>query len=510
MKIALDWIAQYLDRPVAPDEAADALLNAGLPIESVTPIGDTHVLDVEVTSNRTDCLCHMGLARELAALLGRTFKPVVPSITETGPDAAALTKVQIDDLAGCPYYSARVITGVKVGPSPAWLKNRLESIGLRSVNNVVDVTNFVLMEVGQPLHAFDFKGLAEKRIVVRRANAGEKMQAINASTYELSPANLVIADAIRPVAIAGVMGGKETEVDANTTDILLESARFEQLLTRFTARQLALMSDASYRFERGVDPTAAEWASRRAAQLILETAGGTLARGFVAMGAATPKNIAITLRLKRIPEILGMDVPLDRTMNILASLGFNPTREGDTLRCTVPSHRLDVEREIDLIEEVARVYGYKHLPVHGQVVHQVQPEPDIERAARTARTALLAAGFSESITLSFVPRPEAEAFLPAGGGAIAVSHSGWKADVLRPSVLPSLLAVRRTNQYAGTDDARVYEVAETFWQTGDPKSAPAQKRVLALVGNSVPEVRGALEARPRAPLRHGPACRHPC
>ena len=496
MKIALNWIAQYLDRPVGAAEAAEALLNAGLPIESVTPVGGTDVLDVEVTSNRTDCLSHIGLARELAALLGRTLKTTLPTLNETGPDAATLTKVQIDDLAGCPYYSARVITGVKIGPSPAWLVERLESIGLRPVNNVVDITNFVLMEIGQPLHAFDFSGLAEKRIVVRRARAGEKMLAINASTYELFPNNLVIADAVKPVAIAGVMGGKETEVGSHTRDILLESARFEPLLTRSTARQLGLMSDASYRYERGIDPTAAEWASRRAAALICEIAGGTLAKGIVFAGTATPKKIAITLRLARIPEILGIHIPIDRTLEILAALGFSPNRSGETIECTVPSHRLDVEREIDLIEEVARVHGYKHLPVHDKVVHQVQPEPSAHRAARSARASMLESGFSEAITLSFVPRTEAEAFLPKLTGVpIGVGHRGWATEVLRPSVLPSLLTVRRTNQYAGIGDARVFEVAETFWQPGDAtKNAPGQKDVLALVGNSVAEVRGALEA----------------
>lgn len=497
MKIALDWIAQYLDRPVGAEEAAEALLNAGLPIESIETVAGTQVLDVEVTSNRTDCLSHIGLARELAALLGRTLKTTPPTANATGPAVATLTKLQIDDPqgGGCPYYSARVIQNVKVGPSPEWLIQRLESIGLRSINNVVDVTNFVLMETGQPLHAFDFNGLAEKCIVVRRARQGEKMVAINNSEYVLSPDHLVIADAIRPVAIAGVMGGKETEVSVGTTNVLLESARFDPLLIRSTARALALKSDSSFRFERGLDPTIAEWASLRAAQLILELAGGTLAAGVLIAGQASHKPLEVKLRLSHIRTILGIDVPPLTALKILTALQFSPRIVGDEVICLVPSHRLDVEREIDLIEEVARVYGYKHLTVLDRVVHSVQPERQPEKARRVIRSALTASGFSEAVTLTMISKPEALLFLPATTGVpIGLAHTGWKGEVLRPSLLPSLLAVRRTNQYAGTPDARVFEIAEAFWQSGDPATTPpAQVRSLALLGNSVAEVRGSLE-----------------
>ena len=495
MKIALDWIAEYLDRPVVAEEAAEALLNAGLPIESVEAVGGTSVLDVEVTSNRTDCLSHIGLARELAALLGRQLKVASAGAKASGPDVASLTKVQIDDLVGCPYYSARVIQNVKVGPSPAWLVKRLETLGLRSINNVVDITNFVLMEIGQPLHAFDFNGLAEKRIIVRRARAGEKMVAIDNREYVLSPDNLVIADAIRPVAIAGVMGGKETEVNEGTTNVLLEAARFDPLLIRSTARALALKSDSSYRFERGLDPTIADWASLRAAQLILELAGGNLATGVVAVGQAQYKPLEVKLQLPRIRQILGIDVPHLTALQILTALQFSPHIVGEEIVCTVPSHRLDVEREIDLIEEIARVYGYKHLTVEGRVVHSVQPERQPEKARRVIRSALTASGFSEAVTLTMISKPEALAFLPASAGVpIGLAHQGWKGEVLRPSLLPSLLAVRRTNQYAGTPDARVFESSETFWQSGEPgKNPPSQMRALALVGNSVAEVRGSLE-----------------
>jgi phenylalanyl-tRNA synthetase beta chain len=495
MKIALDWIGQYLAPVPAAQVAADALLNAGLPIESIEAFGGTSVLDVEVTSNRPDCLSHVGLARELGAIAGGTFTGPKIALQEVAPAAATLTAVNVEDPAGCPYYSARVLRGVKVGPSPAWLVARLESIGLRSVNNVVDITNFVLMELGQPLHAFDFDGLAEKRIVVRRARKGERIVAIDAKTYEIDPSMLVIADARNPVAIAGVMGGKLTEVTENTRNVLLESARFEPLTIRTTSRALALKSDSSYRFERGLDPSLAEQASQRAAQLVLELCGGTLAQGVVAVGSAACKSPAVSLRMKRIAEILGITIPAERAVEILARLHFQPQLQGEVIACTVPSHRLDIEREIDLLEEVARVYGYGHIPTLDRVVHAVQPEPAAEKAARLIKSTLVAAGFSETITVTFIGKADAEAFLPAGARGIPLAHGGWKGEVLRTSLFPSLLAVRRTNQHAGTSDARLFEVSERFWQEGvAAQSAPTQQRVLTILGNSVAEVRGALEA----------------
>ena len=496
MKIALDWLGQYLAPVPAAEVCAEALMNAGLPIESIEPHEATQVLDVEVTSNRPDCLSHVGVARELAALVGGTFKMPEAGARETGAAAATLTSVAVEDAEGCPYYSARVIQNVKVGPSPAWLVQRLESIGLRSVNNVVDITNFVLMESGQPLHAFDLERLAEKRIVVRRAKKGEKLIAIDAKTYELDESMLVIADGREPQAIAGVMGGKVTEVTESTTSVLLESARFEPLTIRTTSRTLGLKSDSSYRFERGIDVTAAERASQCAAQLIVELCGGTLAPGVVAVGSAEAKAATVSLRLKRIPEILGITVPTERAVAILASLGFGPKLSGEVIKCTVPSHRLDVEREIDLLEEVARVYGYGHIPTLDRVSHPVQPEPAVEKAEKLIHASLLQAGFTETITITFVPKADAEAFLPKGmGETIPLAHGGWNGEVLRPSLFPSLLAVRRTNQHAGIPDARVFEISETFWQEGDAaKKMPTQFRVLSILGNSVAEVRGAIEA----------------
>ena len=510
MKITLDWVADFLDAPVTPAAAEEALINAGLPLESneaVDVAGQTlQVLDVEVTSNRSDCLCHVGLARELAALLGRKFRMPDPQVTAPGnQDAAQLTAVEIQPGCGCSYYSARIIQNVKVGPSPDWMVRRLEAIGLRSINNIVDVTNYVMFELGQPLHAFDFDTLQQKRIVVRRARAGEKIVSLDGKLNELDDTMLVIADATHPVAVAGVMGGKETEVTARTRNVLLEAARFDAVTIRNQARKLALMSDSSYRFERGIDPTAAERASRRAAQLIAELGGGTVVPGMVAAGTADRPPIRVTLRLKRIKEVLGIDVPEDRAMVNLAALEFAPAKKGTgdsaVLECTVPNHRLDVEREIDLIEEVARVHGYKHLPVLDRVTHGVQPEPPEEKASRVIAQTMTAAGFFETINITFIHQDEAAAFAPPASSSraatqvIPLAHQGWKGEVLRPSLLPSLLHVRRTNQNAGIVDARLFEHAEVFWQERDArKNAPTQFRMLGIIGNDVAEVRGAIAA----------------
>lgn len=497
MKIAMNWLAEYMNRPLTAQAAADALTNAGLPVEHIDAVAGTDVIDVEVTSNRSDCLCHVGVARELSALLGAEFRMPQLACRSGGSDVAKLTSVQIEAGSGCSCYTARVIMGVKIGPSPEWLQRKLESIGLRSVNNVVDVTNYVMMELGQPLHAFDFDTLTEKRIVVRRAKKGEKIVSIDGKENTLDPSMLVIADAARPVAVAGVMGGKDTEVSDRTVNVLLESARFDPLVIRSQARALTLMSDSSYRFERAMDPAVMEMASTRAAALIQQVAGGTIQEGEVRAGDPGIKKVEAKLRLSRIKEILGIEIDAARAVEILKSLGFSPVLDGNVIKCVVPGWRQDVEREIDLIEEVARVHGYQHIPTLDRVVHSVQPRPEEDKARAAIRQSIMAAGFNETISVTFVDEAEAKLFLSdrEGCSPLRVSDAVRKAsNVLRPSLLPSLLAARRTNQNAGASDARLFEVAQTFWQPGNPaKDNPLQQRMLALVGNDLAEIKGAIE-----------------
>jgi len=273
MNISLNWLTDYVDVSLPVKELGELLTRIGLNLEGVTETDTDIVLDLEVTSNRPDCLGHLGVARELAAATGVEFRPPTIGDLPTSGVASELTSVEVVDPDLCPRYTARVLRNVKVGPSPNWLVERLDAVGLRSINNVVDATNYVLMEYSQPLHSFDYDKLAEHRIVVRRGKGGERMVSIDETTCTLDDSMLIIADAERPVAIAGVMGGLDTEVTEATTNVLIESAQFDPLSVRRTSRKLRLMSESNYRFERGVDPVGVDAASLRACQLILELAG---------------------------------------------------------------------------------------------------------------------------------------------------------------------------------------------------------------------------------------------
>jgi len=305
MIVSWEWLREYVALDVPLEDVLSRLTMAGLNVESQKPVGDDRAIDVEITSNRPDCLGHLGVAREAAVLCGGTLNVPEPNPKVSAAKTAEATSVVVDCPELCPQYFARIIRGVKVGPSPAWLRKRLETVGLASINNVVDVTNYVLMECGQPLHAFDFDRLHGWKIIVRRARPGEKLVAINQRTYDLQPGMCVIADADRPVALGGVMGGLETEIGPSAKNVLIETANFTPLSIRNTARKLALHSDSSYRFERGVDPAQLDWAGRRCCQLILELAGGELLAEAVVAGVPSGgSRPRITLRFGRLPQVL--------------------------------------------------------------------------------------------------------------------------------------------------------------------------------------------------------------
>lgn len=485
MKVSLNWLNSYLDRPIDADGAAELLGEQGFPVEEREDVADGDVaLNVEVTSNRGDCLSHVGIAREVAAGSGRQLRPPTFDLPEVDMNpATSLTSVvnKAPDL--CPVYTARVIRGVSVAPSPDWLRQRLEAIGLRPVNNVVDITNFVLHEMGQPLHAFDMARLDERRIVVRRAEQGEAFTAIDGTKHTLRSDMLVIADAARPVAVAGVMGGIDSEVTDTTTDILLESARFAQLSVRRTSRALKLASDSSYRFERGVDPAGVEAASRRAAQLIVELAGGRLAEGVIRVGEdePAPHTRTATMRIARCNALLGVDLSAQQQADCLDRLHLNPTVDeaAGTITCAVPTFRLDLEREVDLIEEVARLTGLGNIPTT-QRIHIVARPPQTEATARQRLAEVLVAhGYHETITFSFISEKHGKPFLPTGAGAVTISDERRKAEpMLRPSVLPSLLACRKTNQDVGNAHVRLFETA-SVWHERDGEKV--EQRMLGLL-----------------------------
>ena len=503
MKISLEWLGQYLPGPLTADAAADALTHGGLPVEVIDTVTtddgvtDT-VIDVEVTSNRSDCLSHAGVARELAALLDREYRdvPVAPEPdARPVPSDEGLTSLSIDAPELCPHYTARVIRGVRVGPSPAWLQRRLRAVGLRPINNVVDVTNYVLMEMGQPLHAFDLDELDGRQVNVRPARPGERLTTLDGRDHPLTADMLVVADGARPVALAGVMGGRDTEVTDATVNVLLESARFDPLSVRSTARRLAMGSDSSYRFERGIDPTLPERASRRAAALIVETAGGKIAGPLLAAGDAGHSPKSLWLRLTRLKQVLGVEFPANQVVDALARLGLRPLLRGERVDVTVPSHRLDLTQEIDLIEEAARVIGYQHIPEREQILIRVAPLDPVRAAVEAVRTSLVAGGYSEALTFTFVSDALATAFLPPeAAGLPRADGRVRKADAqLRPSLLPGLLEAVRRNETVGTPGVHLFEIGSTFWL--DDASKVVERRRLSIVGGTdYRATRGAVEA----------------
>ena len=429
----------------------------GAPIAEVFP--PETVFDIEITSNRPDWLSHVGLAREVAANAGLSVD--LPAINP-GASREDSAVARIEDAAGCPFYSVRRITGVKVGPSPDWLARRLEAIGLRSINNVVDITNYVMLELGQPLHAFD-AAKVRGGIVVRRAAAGETFLALDGKRYVLRASDLVIADAGRALAIAGVMGGEDSGVTQGTTDILLESAYFDAPGVRATARGLDLSSDSSYRFERGVNPAGVLPAAERAARLIAELAGGTVEETSVTAGALPPVEWTVSLRYERVRRLLGLDLANEEIDAPLARLGLEKlSGDAATSAWRIPGWRGDLTREVDLIEEVIRLVGIEN--VRGATAAAPSPASAADAAydaALAVRRQLAGLGFSEARTSTLVARPTGEEFL-------AVRNPlGEEQSALRPSLLGGLLAALRRNVNHGADSVRLFEVGRVFSPTAE-------------------------------------------
>lgn len=517
MLTSVAWLNRYLNpATVTADEAEHVLTHVGFPIESreTLPSGDVR-LDVELTSNRGDCLCHLGLAREIAAATGRTLVVPAPAVIKpSATKSASVTSIENQRAAdGCPRFTARVIRGVKVGPSPAWLREALESVGLRSINNVVDVTNFINLELGHPCHVFDLNTLAGKRLIVRYALPKEPITALDGRKHAMQPDEIVVADAEKAVSIAGVIGGLETGVTDRTTDVLFEMATWDPIAVRRAARRLDIRTDASHRFERYVDARDLEWASLRAASLIVELAGGELLDGMIDAAAAPRPRATIELRVARCEHLLGIAVSPDRIESLLRSIGIDAARTGAgnalAFRCAVPHHRHDLTREIDLIEEVARLNGFEQIRLAPALAVDLQlTHPEAwsrrERAAQAITDALNGSGFFETVTFSFITKDEAQMFLPSGLRLLQVDEERRKgAPFLRPSILPSLLTCRRANQDGQVRaplGVRLFETASVFAEQDDGNAfarATREQRHLALLmdaGSSSDEKQAALRA----------------
>jgi phenylalanyl-tRNA synthetase beta chain len=501
MIVSWEWLHDYVALKAPLDDAVRRLTMAGLKVESQAQVGTDWAIDVEVTSNRPDCLGHLGIARELSVLFAQPLKFPDASPAESTAKTADATSVVVECPDLCPQYSARVIRGAKVGPSPAWLVRRLQAIGQPSINNIVDATNYVLMECGQPLHAFDLDRLRGRRIVVRRPKPGEKIIAINQKTYDLGPDMCVIADAERPVGIGGVMGGLETEIGPTARNVLIEAANFTPLPLRNSARKLSLFSDASHRFERGIDPLQLDWASRRVCRLILELAGGELLADPVFAGTPLPgKRPPITLRFAQIPRVLGIEIPRSESVQILSALGNQPDGpvSDEAARFIPPSWRRDLSREIDLIEEVARVHGYDAIPQNVEVPLRPSHRSLRDRVTDQVRFVLTAAGFYEAVTMAFSSDAECDLFQPRGDlPRLRVEHSSRKQEnLLRQSLIPGLLISRQLNERHGTFDANLFEIAKVYLKTdfAEPESRREPPMIGFVTARPFGEAKGIVEA----------------
>ena len=439
----------------------------GIPLSEALGLDDV-VFELEITPNRPDCLSLIGVAREIRAETGNPLKLPTVDLKESSTNAGDLTSVTIDAPELCPRYTARVIQGVKVAESPAWLQQRLESVGIGVINNIVDITNFVLMEYGQPLHAFDYDKLTENRIVVRRATDIEQITTLDEVERELTPDMLVIADAEKPVALAGIMGGYDSEITETTCDVLLESAYFNPSSVRATAKALGISTEASYRFERGADPGVVLAALDRAAQLIAELAGGTVCEGTVDVYPGQQPLTEIQLRPERVNFVLGTTLEAVEMVQILNRLGFDVDTTGEVYQVTVPTFRSDITREIDLIEEIARVHGYDNIPTALPKGDIPVPAPDPKtEVRRRIKHFLLAAGMMEAVNYSFCDpncfdKIRLNANDPLRNTLQLRNPLSPEMSVLRTTLLPGLLENAQANKNHQVSDIALFEISNVF------------------------------------------------
>lgn len=464
MLFSSNWLARYVELPEETSHLAELLTRCGMVVEDIRSHSDGALLDLDIPSNRVDAMNHYGLAREIATARRSDLQAPEILVNESDPATDQLTAIAIDDLNGCPRYTARLIRGVKVEPSPQWLANLIESIGLRPLNNVADITNFVLWEFGHPLHAFDFDQLVDHQIVVRRARKSESFVALDHIEHNLTSSDLVIADGQRPVALAGVIGGAETSITNRTVNVLIEGAWFDPATVRATAHRLNLHTDASHRFERSPAHDGMLLAIDRAASLIQEIGGGALSRGTVDVVGTLPEPVNTTLRQTRLKGLLGIEVPSSEVEEILTRLGFSLAAKTGGYDVGVPSFRPDVTREEDLIEEVGRHNGYDRLPATLPVVRSIQDSgtPEILGEQRLKQS-LVAAGCREIMSSSLSSLLEQSGFVGQVEDLVSINNPiSEELSVLRAHLVPGLLGAVAHNLNHGQTSLRLFEVGRCF------------------------------------------------
>ena len=503
MKVVYDWLKEFVDVTASPADVASRLALSGTNIGSIENGPHGAVIDAEVGSNRPDCLGHYGIAREVAAVYKLPLKPVSPKLAESANKAADAVKVEIQSPDLCGRFTARVLRGVKIQPSPKWLKDRLEASGVASISNVVDISNYVMLELGHPLHTYDYDKVRDHRIVVRRAKPGEKTRTLDGIERALDPSFCVIADGdgSRSIGVGGVMGGADTEISFSTKNVLIECAWFEPIAIRKAARFLKLHTEASTRFGRGADPETAELASRRAAELIRQLAGGELFSGVVDPypGKRAAKKIILTRA--ELLRVMGADVPDKEIEGILSALGFAPVRTdpnrgaaGSLLaawECTQPSWRAEVEREIDLIEEVARVFGLDKFPPRLPAARQgAQRLPKFEPESRL-RERLIGLGYREILTIPHVAEERDALFRAATVAPARLANPlSEEASVLRSTGLATMAAALEWNLNHGQRNVRLFELGRHYRLDG---SKSVETPILTLGATGEARQKGVVE-----------------
>jgi phenylalanyl-tRNA synthetase beta chain len=499
MFISYQWLRELTGTKLDAQQVRDRLTNVGLAVDAVETRTDDSVLDVEVPSNRGDCLSHVGIARELSVIDKSQVSNLKSRITNTNGQASELAAVEILDPDLCPRYAARVVRGVKIAPSPGWLVKKLEAIGQRPINNVADITNFVLHELGQPLHAFDLAKLAENRIVVRRATKGETIKTLDGADRKLDGEMLVIADAEKAVALAGVMGGEDSEISNSTVDVLIESAYFDPSSVRRTARMLGLHTEASHRFERNTDLEGVLAAQERCVALICEIAGGVATEDALDVYPKPSESRSVGLRMDRVETITNLRVSPNEMKRILSALGFDLRAEdASVLTYKVPSWRHDVSIEEDLVEEVARHAGYDNIGTDLPPATLAGEFHFTEKRKRALRQALSARGFDEAISLSFVEATNDFELITELRNHASVKLTNpiiEEASSMRQTLLPGLLNSIRHNFNQGIRDVSLFETGRVF-AASSKGELPLEREAIALVATG-----GAMEADRAQPSR---------
>ena len=466
MKISYQWLGDFVDLDVDASGLAQVLTKVGLAVEEIEELENDSVLDVEVTTNRPDCLNHLGIAREIAAQLGLQLKfpDVSPPRDEADPFTQLSTGVSIENRELCPRYAARVLSGFTLGESPDWLKTRLEAVGQRPINNIVDITNYVLLEMGHPLHAFDYHKLEEHRIVVRTAKSSERLTTLDGVERQLDSSMLVIGDARQPVAMAGIMGGEESEVSQDTRTILLESAYFNPASVRHTAKKLGLRTEASFRFERGADPRIPVKALNRTCRLIQEIAGGVMAGPIIDEYPNPLAQNSVQLRSQRLESVLGVRIDPEFVTDTLLRLEFEASSTQEkTWQVQVPSFRVDVGIEDDLVEEVARHYGYDRIESTYPAASGVGRFLSTDGHDRLLTGVLEGLGFWEAFNYVFTQPSKEAAFWNSPPSMTAISNPLTEEDThLRVSLVPGLVEALRRNLNHGNKNVRLFELSKVF------------------------------------------------